>query len=92
MLRSGYLTIVQRTLNRMPSLNDQSRRCAFGGQALQHDRELCRRRRLIVRWWRFVVIISYLVKYDLIPTSAGLIAYDLYSSGLDPGGRSVNQL
>ncbi|MED6112728.1 hypothetical protein PIB30_064268, partial [Stylosanthes scabra] len=71
-LRSGYLTIVQRTLNGMPSLNDQSRRCAFGGQALQRDRELCRRRRLI---------------YDLIPTSAGLIAYDPYSSGLGPGGR-----
>ncbi|MED6184683.1 hypothetical protein PIB30_049880 [Stylosanthes scabra] len=35
MLRSAHLTIVQRTLNGVPSLNDQSRRCAFDGQALR---------------------------------------------------------
>ncbi|MED6122774.1 hypothetical protein PIB30_043065 [Stylosanthes scabra] len=36
----------------------------------------------------FVVIISYLARYDLIPTSASLITYGLYLSGLGLGGRS----
>ncbi|MED6208720.1 hypothetical protein PIB30_047885 [Stylosanthes scabra] len=36
-----------------------------------------------------VVIISYLARYDLIPTFVGLIAYGLYSSGLGLGGRCV---
>ncbi|MED6109411.1 hypothetical protein PIB30_033387, partial [Stylosanthes scabra] len=36
-----------------------------------------------------VVIIPYLVRYDLTLTSVGLIAYGLYLSGLGIGGRSV---